>query len=80
MNQIFLLYALIVIVLVGGIIIAHQINSFELQNINNYEDCVAAGYPVMESYPEQCVTSDGRNFTRTLPDFCGILINSSCSG
>ena len=35
--------------------------------INNFEECVAAGHPVMESYPEQC--SDGlRSFTRELRD------------
>lgn len=34
--------------------------------INSYEDCVAAGYPIMESYPEQCATPDGRFFTRDI--------------
>lgn len=31
--------------------------------IESYDDCVAAGYPIMESYPEQCSTPDGRTFT-----------------
>lgn len=31
----------------------------------SFEDCVSAGYPVMESYPEQCKTPDGRTFTKT---------------
>ncbi len=30
--------------------------------ISNFDECVAAGNPVMESYPEQCMTRDGRNF------------------
>ncbi|MGD8299972.1 MAG: hypothetical protein PVJ16_08070 [Nitrosopumilaceae archaeon] len=30
--------------------------------IDSFEDCVVAGNPVMESYPRQCRTSDGRNF------------------
>lgn len=30
--------------------------------VNDFESCVAAGYPVMESYPRQCRTPDGRNF------------------
>ena len=34
-------------------------------SINSYQDCVAAGYPIMESYPEQCATPDGRTFTNT---------------
>jgi hypothetical protein len=28
----------------------------------SFEDCVAAGYPVMESYPRQCKTPDGRTY------------------
>lgn len=32
------------------------------ENITSFDECVAAGYPVMESFPEQCMTSDGRNF------------------
>ncbi len=31
--------------------------------VSSFEDCAAAGYPVMESYPRQCRTPDGRNFT-----------------
>ncbi|HLD64319.1 MAG TPA: Gmad2 immunoglobulin-like domain-containing protein [Candidatus Peribacteraceae bacterium] len=34
--------------------------------IDSFEDCVAAGYPIMESYPEQCRTPDGRTFVRQL--------------
>jgi len=30
--------------------------------IDDFEDCVEAGYPVMESYPEQCMTDDGTVF------------------
>ncbi|RJR15043.1 hypothetical protein C4579_03175 [Candidatus Microgenomates bacterium] len=32
--------------------------------IISFADCVRAGYPVMESYPEQCRTPDGRTFVR----------------
>ncbi len=31
-------------------------------SISSFEDCVAAGYPVMESYPRQCRTDDGKHF------------------
>jgi hypothetical protein len=30
--------------------------------ITNFDECVAAGNPVMESYPPQCRTDDGRLF------------------
>jgi hypothetical protein len=36
------------------------------QEITSFEDCVKAGYPVMESYPRQCRTPDGRNFTEQI--------------
>lgn len=31
--------------------------------ITTFEECVAAGNPVMESYPRQCASKDGGNFT-----------------
>ncbi|MFA5746610.1 MAG: Gmad2 immunoglobulin-like domain-containing protein [Candidatus Paceibacterota bacterium] len=31
-------------------------------SVNNFEECAAAGYPVMESYPRQCKTPEGNNF------------------
>jgi len=35
-------------------------------SINSFEECVKAGYPVMESYPRQCRTPDGRSFTENV--------------
>ena len=44
--------------------------------VSSFEECVSAGYPIMESYlfepesqsrrPEQCKTPDGRNFVRQI--------------
>lgn len=34
--------------------------------INSFEDCEAAGYPIMESYPRQCRTSDGKHFVENI--------------
>ncbi|XOB40359.1 MAG: hypothetical protein ACKKMR_03570 [Candidatus Nealsonbacteria bacterium] len=31
--------------------------------VYSFNDCIKAGYPVMESYPRQCKTPDGRIFT-----------------
>ena len=36
--------------------------------IEDFEDCVDAGYPVMESYPEQCMTDDGTVFVNDEDD------------
>jgi len=35
----------------------------ELNSINSFSDCAAAGFPVMEVSPRRCRTSDGRSFT-----------------
>ena len=39
----------------------------KLSAINSFEDC-AKHYPVMESYPEQCTTPDGRHFIKKLSE------------
>lgn len=38
------------------------------ENISNFEECIAAGYPAMESYPRQCKTSDGKHFVEEITD------------
>jgi hypothetical protein len=35
---------------------------------SSFDECAAAGYPIMESYPEQCAVPGGGTFTRTLSD------------
>jgi hypothetical protein len=35
--------------------------------IQTFDDCAAAGYPVAESYPATCRTSDGRTFVQEIP-------------
>jgi len=37
-------------------------NSF----ITDFEECMKAGYPVMESYPRQCKTEDGNSFVEKI--------------
>lgn len=39
---------------------------YEEKSINGFEECVEAGNPVMESYPEQCRSKDGRVFSRNI--------------
>lgn len=34
--------------------------------IDSFEECESAGNPIMESYPRQCRTSDGRNFVEEI--------------
>lgn len=37
-------------------------------DITTYEECAAAGYPIMEIYPEQCRVPGGETFTRITTD------------
>ena len=60
--------AIVVIVLfllLGFFILTSYQNNRTLFEINSFASCKDAGYPVLESYPEQCMTPDGRNFTNT---------------
>lgn len=37
-------------------------NSTATGEIQSFDDCAAAGFPVMESYPRQCRTDEGKHF------------------
>lgn len=37
-------------------------------DISTFEECVSAGYKVMETYPEQCKVPSGATFTRVTTD------------
>ncbi len=37
------------------------------KHIDTFEKCKAAGYPIMESYPEQCKSPDGHIFMHEIP-------------
>ncbi len=42
------------------------------KKITNFQECLDAGYPVMESYPRQCITIDGQTFIEEIcEDKCG---------
>lgn len=34
--------------------------------INSFEECISAGYPVLENYPRQCKTPDGKTFAEDI--------------
>jgi len=64
------LFSIIFIALVagGGVVIWTVVNTpADSEAITSFEECTAAGYPVMESYPRQCKTSDGRTFVEDIP-------------
>src|SRR3990167_4396430 len=65
-----LLGMFVVLAIVAGLFFAFSANSGQqkMLSITNFEQCAEAGYPVMESYPRQCRTPDGRNFTEDISD------------
>jgi len=68
-NKIILLVVLIlaaILVGTGALIFMLDANKAQIAGITTFEQCAAAGYPIMESYPEQCRTPDGRNFVREI--------------
>lgn len=41
-------------------------NNENLGSIDSFKKCKEMGFPILESYPEQCVTPDGRKFTNSI--------------
>ncbi|MBP9711428.1 MAG: hypothetical protein KBD55_00105 [Candidatus Pacebacteria bacterium] len=60
---------LIVLAILGGAIWLGFFNTKDsiVLNIQSFEDCANAGYPIMESHPRQCKTPDGRTYSEELP-------------
>lgn len=58
------LIVVLVALLAVGVLIWQLKGKEKLQSIDSFEKCAAAGYPIMESYPEQCRTPDGRTYTK----------------
>ncbi len=52
----------ILIIAVGFLIFQSRTSDNADISITNFNECVDAGYPILESYPRQCNTPDGRNF------------------
>lgn len=75
-----LLLGFITAVLIAGISFGY-VKYFKNENTNtiisNFKKCVAAGYPVMESYPRQCAAG-GQTFTEVINDNADqVMMNSN---
>ena len=64
-NNLKIVLGLGVIVVALGIWMYFVMNKSEVY-ITSYEECVAAGYPILESYPEQCKTPSGKTFVHQI--------------
>jgi len=64
-KKLFILLAVIALFLLftAGILVK---NNTAQQAIQSFDECAAAGYLILESYPPQCKTPDGRSFTAPL--------------
>jgi len=63
-----IIVGIIAIALVGvaGSFWLYQSISAPVGEINSFDDCAAAGYPVMESYPRQCRIPGGEAFVEDI--------------
>jgi hypothetical protein len=62
MNKKVLIFLVVVLLVTGGYFYLNT----SREEVNNFEECVAAGYSVMESYPQKCTTSEGETFTEDI--------------
>jgi hypothetical protein len=64
------LLLLLIIIILGVILYFVTQRKIEtspiVSNVSTFEECKAAGYPVQESYPERCTTSDSKVFTQDI--------------
>jgi hypothetical protein len=62
------LFVLLAILALLALIAAVQSTSKiqTIKGITTFKECADAGYPIQESYPEQCSTPDGRSFVNEL--------------
>lgn len=66
-SRIIFLSAIIIILLAGGAAgTFYYFSRQKIKVIDSFEKCVAAGYPLMESYPSRCALPDGRVFAEIL--------------
>lgn len=61
------LYSLLAIIVIGIFVwIGFMGMKKEAPVVMSFEDCEKAGYPIMESYPRQCRTPDGRTYVEEI--------------
>lgn len=59
---------ILILVIIGGAawMLKEPAPEAPAPEVLSFEDCLAAGYPVMESMPRQCKTPDGRTFAEEI--------------
>jgi hypothetical protein len=59
-----IIFLLIVIIVSAAVFMLWNQKKIEESNaaVNNFEECAAKGYPILETYPSQCKTPSGETF------------------
>ena len=65
MDKRFIYFFVVVLVVATGVFYSLKNDRPNLQ-VLSFDDCILAGYPVLESYPRQCKTPDGRVFAEEI--------------
>jgi hypothetical protein len=69
MSKILLIIFFSILVVVYAYFYTKNNSVVPIKDISTFEECAAAGYPIMESYPERCsVPPGGGTFTRATTD------------
>lgn len=65
-----LIGVVVVLALIAGLLLSlsNIAKQQRMYAISTFQECKDAGYPIMESYPEQCATSDGRTFVNEMQE------------
>lgn len=67
MKKVTLIVISAIIIFVVAFLVSIAVLKYQAKsNVSNFEQCAAQGNPIMESYPEQCRTPDGRLFIRDI--------------
>ncbi len=68
---------ILVFVLFSGIFYFLFLREEEQVVVSSFDECVEAGYPVMESYPRQC-SFDGKVFVEEVSEYYGSSTDFPC--
>ncbi len=59
-KRLLLLFAFVALTTI--ILASHQASYVEGPEVSNFQECLIAGYEIIETYPEQCVVPGGSTF------------------
>jgi hypothetical protein len=71
---------LLVAVAVLVLMVVPKKDKDQAANVTDYLTCVDAGYPVLESFPAQCRTPDGRTFTEDTNENAEVIVETPARG